>query len=53
MSHPLVASLSAHFTWIDWVVVVGYLAFTTVLGAKLAGKQTSIRDFFLGGRRLI
>ncbi|UCG15801.1 MAG: hypothetical protein JSV19_10945 [Phycisphaerales bacterium] len=46
------ATLSSQFTWIDWVVVVGYLAFTTWLGAKMAGRQASIRDFFLGGRKL-
>ncbi len=45
-------SLAGHFTWIDWAVVFGYLAFTTVLGGVLAGKQASIRDFFLGGRKL-
>jgi solute:Na+ symporter, SSS family len=45
-------SLQGHFTWIDWVVVLGYLVFTTILGARLAGKQQTIRDFFLGGRKL-
>ncbi|MHC4063946.1 MAG: sodium:solute symporter family transporter [Planctomycetota bacterium] len=52
MNAPLLASLSSNFSWIDWAVVVGYLAFTTYLGAKLAGRQASIRDFFLGGRKL-
>ncbi len=33
-------------------MLVGYLVFTTVLGARLAGKQATIRDFFLGGRKL-
>ena len=46
------ATISAQFTWIDWAVVVGYLALTTYLGAKLAGRQATIRDFFLGGRKL-
>ncbi len=36
----------------DWSVLVGYLLLTSVLGAKLAGRQATIRDFFLGGRRL-
>lgn len=36
----------------DWLVVVGYLAFTTFLGAALSGKPSTIRDFFLGGRKL-
>ncbi len=52
MDGSLLATLSSQFTWIDWAVVVGYLAFTTFLGAKLAGRQASIRDFFLGGRKL-
>ncbi len=52
MNDPLLASLSSQFTWIDWGVVIGYLAFTTWLGASLAGKQATVRDFFLGGRKL-
>jgi Na+/proline symporter len=52
MNTACLATLSGQFTWIDWTVVVGYLAFTTLLGAKLAGKQATIRDFFLGGRKL-
>jgi len=45
-------SLAGHFTWIDWSVVVGYLVVTTLIGGALAGKQATIRDFFLGGRKL-
>lgn len=45
-------SLSDHFTLWDWGVVVAYLALTTWLGTALAGKQATIRDFFLGGRKL-
>ncbi len=52
MNNGLLASLSNQFTWIDWLVVAAYLAFTTWLGAKKAGRQATIRDFFLGGRRL-
>jgi SSS family solute:Na+ symporter len=48
----LLGSLSAEFTWIDWAIVIAYLAFTTWLGAKMAGRQATIRDFFLGGRKL-
>ena len=40
------------FTLLDWGVVVAYFIFTTAVGARLAGKQATIRDFFLGGRRL-
>lgn len=46
------SELSSQFTWIDWTVVAVYMVFTTVLGEKLSGKQTSIKDFFLGGRSL-
>ncbi|MBK9128250.1 MAG: hypothetical protein IPM13_10690 [Phycisphaerales bacterium] len=48
----LLASLSSQFTWIDWGVVVAFLLFTTLLGTSLAGKQATMRDFFLGGRKL-
>ncbi len=44
--------LAGHFTWIDWAVVFGYLFITTLIGGILAGKQSSIKDFFLGGRKL-
>ena len=46
------AVMAGRFTWVDWLVVVATLAFTTWLGAKKAGKQATIREFFLGGRRL-
>jgi Na+/proline symporter len=44
--------LAGGFTWIDWAVVAGVIAFTTLLGERLSGKQQTVRDFFLGGRRL-
>ena len=40
------------FTGIDWMVVAGYLALTTWVGHALKGKQSTIKDFFLGGRTL-
>jgi SSS family solute:Na+ symporter len=48
----ILGAFSAQFTWVDWLVVAAYLGFTTWLGARMAGKQASIRDFFLGGRKL-
>jgi SSS family transporter len=45
-------AISRNFTRRDWFVIVAYLVLTTVLGALLAGKQTSMKDFFLGGRKL-
>tara|TARA_B110000008_G_scaffold274329_1_gene309942 strand:+ start:4674 stop:6224 length:1551 start_codon:yes stop_codon:yes gene_type:complete len=41
-----------YFTTIDWLVVAGYLAATTYVGHFLKGKQSTIKDFFLGGRSL-
>lgn len=37
---------------LDFAVIVGTLLGVTVLGGRLAGKQTDVRDFFLGGKRL-
>lgn len=33
-------------------MVIAYFALTTYIGHALAGKQATIRDFFLGGRKL-
>ena len=41
-----------YFTAIDWAVVGGYLLLTTWVGHLMKGKQSSIHDFFLGGRSL-
>lgn len=46
------SELTTRFGWSDWCVVAAYLVVTTILGAKLSGKQATIRDFFLGGRKL-
>jgi SSS family solute:Na+ symporter len=40
------------FGALDWAIVFGTLALVTVLGHRMAGRQASIRDFFLGGRKL-
>jgi SSS family solute:Na+ symporter len=40
------------FGWLDWLVVGGYLLLTTWVGHRLRGQQATIRDFFLGGRKL-
>ncbi len=44
--------MSHYFTTLDWFVLFGYLALTTWVGHRLRGQQSSIRDFFLGGRKL-
>src|SRR5690606_11251870 len=54
LSSPLLAqtALEGHFSWIDWLVILGYLALTTWIGTALAGKQATFREIFLGGRTL-
>lgn len=37
---------------IDWCVVFGYLALTTLVGHVMKGKQATIKDFFAGGKSL-
>ena len=46
------SQVSLNFTKRDWLVIILYLIFTTILGGVLAGKQASMKDFFLGGRKL-
>jgi len=41
-----------YFTWVDWAVLFGYLALTTLVGHLMRGKQSTIKDFFAGGRSL-
>ncbi|MEM6883467.1 MAG: hypothetical protein AAF571_00440 [Verrucomicrobiota bacterium] len=45
-------SVADSFTWIDWGVVAAYLVFTTWIGHRLRGKQSTINDFFRAGRSL-
>jgi len=49
MEHWLAVS---RFTAWDWEVLIAYLAFTTLLGYLLRARDATIRDFFLGGRKL-
>ncbi len=42
----------SRFGWIDWTVLAVYLLGTSWLADRLAGSRQTIRDFFLGGRRL-
>lgn len=44
--------LRGSFGALDWAVVIGLFAFTTWIGARKAGEQATLRDYFLGGRRL-
>ena len=38
--------------WIDWAVLLVYVVGTSWLADHLAGRRQTIRDFFLGGRKL-
>ncbi|MFV0337946.1 MAG: sodium:solute symporter family transporter [Chthoniobacterales bacterium] len=46
------SGVAIHFTALDWGILVAYLLLTTWVGHALRGKQATIRDFFLAGRRL-
>ena len=45
-------AMSEWFTTADWVVLFGYLILTTVIGHYMGGKQSTIKDFFAGGKSL-
>ena len=40
------------FSYVDLAVLIGYLAITTWIGHKMSGKQSTISDFFAGGKSL-
>lgn len=44
--------MTAQFHWVDWVVLVLYIAGTSWLADRLTSRGQTIRDFFLGGRKL-
>ncbi len=48
----LIGAIETHFTVWDWLVIAGYMLMTTWIGHKMSGKNSTIRDFFLGGRTL-
>jgi SSS family transporter len=39
-------------SWLDLIIVIGYLAGVTALGARFGKRQRSLHDYFLGGRQL-
>jgi solute:Na+ symporter, SSS family len=41
-----------NFTYLDSIVLIIYLTGITWFGIKIAGKQGSSRDYFLGGRNV-
>lgn len=52
LGSSLSSSLGGGFDLVDWLVVAGVLALVTWLGHRLTGRQETLRDFYLGGRRL-
>jgi Na+/proline symporter len=46
------ASLRGGFGLADWLVVAALFALTSWIGHRTSGKPATIRDFFLGGRKL-
>ncbi|MEE2941357.1 MAG: hypothetical protein VX460_13290, partial [Planctomycetota bacterium] len=44
--------LGGGFALADWLVVAAVMALVTWVGHRLTGRQESLRDFYLGGRRL-
>ncbi len=45
-------AIHTNFTLLDWGILIGYLALTTLVGHLMRGKQATIKDFFLAGRSL-
>ncbi len=41
-----------HFTFLDTIILFVYLIGITWFGIKIAGKQSSTKDYFLGGRKI-
>ena len=41
-----------NFTYLDAIIVILYLSGITWFGIRLAGKQTTTKDYFLGGRKI-
>ena len=46
------ARVTGQFHWLDWVVLVLYIVGTSWIAERLTGRGQTIRDFFLGGRKL-
>ncbi len=41
-----------NFTYIDVIIVIAYLGGITWFGIKIAGKQNTTKDYFLGGQKI-
>jgi SSS family solute:Na+ symporter len=45
-------AIDMNFTYLDTLIVIIYLTGITWFGIKIAGKQTTTKDYFLGGRKI-
>ena len=41
-----------NFTYLDTIIIIVYIAGVTFFGIKIAGKQSSSNDYFLGGKKI-
>jgi SSS family transporter len=48
----LSAAAAGNFGWLDAIIILGYLATLTGIGAYFAHKQKDLEDFFLAGRSM-
>ena len=48
----ILSGMNEWFSYVDLVVLIGYLVITTVIGHHMSGKQSTISDFFAGGKSL-
>ncbi len=49
---PPPTALGGSFGWLDWAVVAALFALTHWIGTRNSSKPATIREFFLGGRKL-
>ena len=48
----ILIGMNEWFSYVDLAVLIGYLVITTVIGHHMSGKQSTISDFFAGGKSL-
>ena len=52
MMMPSLCAAGSAAAFVDWLVVAAVMGLVTWIGHRLTGRQESLRDFYLGGRRL-
>jgi SSS family transporter len=46
----MIPPMEAHFTFVDWVIVVGYILAVSTIGSLFYRKRSSASEYFLAGR---